>query len=159
MNDEEFKKKISEQKLIGADFFEGAFKFWFEDNKQFKCPFPEWMHDELKKRSYRKFMEWVIELEDEKIKSQNLSDKYGDIVEEIALSLAETEDEKISILYPELPRVGDLFHDHDNYPNNENMIEIIERFAVKEDNKWIAIKIKFDRPDENGDTETEFELE
>ncbi len=85
MNDKEFEAFLKEQDLVGSDFFESAFKFWFNDDEHIRSPFPEKYQAELRELTFRVFMEWVFELsEEEKSKLEN--DEIAETFEMILFS-------------------------------------------------------------------------
>lgn len=145
-------------------FLDDAFEIFFKDTAEYRVPFPEHMQNELRAITELRFQKWFENSEIEKsddMNSENLFAKLEDLVFETALAMAKTTEEKITIKFPELPRIGDKFHVasengvHDENAH-DNMNEIIAREVIKDGEKWIAIKMSFKYPDESGKTSSEF---
>lgn len=156
MADNELDTMIKEQDLVGDDFFEASFNFWFRDNEQIRTPFPEKIQPELKELTSRTFVEWVLELSDEE-KSKLAKEEIAEIFEMFlfnqALCLVGEEEQKITICYPFLPRAGDVVDD-----KSRGSSTVIKRHIdVKEDNKKY-LKLKLKSESASVDWETEFEL-
>ena len=156
MTDIEIDTLIKEQDFVGADFFEASFKFWFNDNKEIRTPFPEKIQPELSERTSRIFMEWILELSDEeksKLENEEIAEVFEMILFNQALGLVEEEDQKITICYPFLPRVGDVVDDKSRGSNT-----VIKRqIDVKENNKKY-LKLNLKSVSGSVEWETEFEL-
>ena len=156
MTDKEFEIFEKEQDFIGSDFFEASFKFWFNDNEHIRTPFPENIRKELKKKTFRVFMEWVYELTDnekEKIENKEIVETFEMILFNQAMDLISDEDQKITICYPFLPRLGDVVDDQEKGEST-----IVERkLDVKNDEKkYLKVKLKSEAV--SLEWETEFEL-
>lgn len=156
MTDKEFEIFVNEQDFIGNDFFEVSFKFWFNDNEEIRTPFPENIQSELKEKTYRVFMEWVFELSDEeksKIENDEIAETFEMILFNQAMGMVEDEDQKITICYPFMPRLGDVVDDE-----QRGSSEIVERKVdlKKDDKKYLKIKLKSESVSQ--EWETEFEL-
>ena len=156
MTDIEFDTLIKEQDFVGNDFFETSFKFWFNDTEQIRTPFPAIIQPELREKTTRIFLEWVFELsEEEKVKLQNeeIAEVFEMILYNQAFGMVDDKDQKITICYPFLPRVGDVVDD-----KSRGSSTVIERqIDVKENNKkYLKLNLK----SESGSVEweTEFEL-
>ncbi len=156
MTDQEFEIFINEQDFIGNDFFEESFKFWFTDNENIRTPFPENIQEELKEKTFRFFMEWVFELSDEeksKIKNEEIAEIFEMILFNQAMGMVEDEDQKITICYPFMPRLGDVVDDE-----KRGSSKIVERKVdlKKDDKKYLKVKLKSET--DLQEWETEFEL-
>lgn len=156
MTDKEFKIFIKEQNFIGNDFFEESFKFWFNDNGYIRTPFPESIQSELTEKTFRIFMEWVFELSDEeksKLENEEIAETFEMILFNQAIEMVDDEDQKITISYPFLPRLGDLVDDKEHGSG-----KIIERKLdlKKDDKKYLKVKLKSETVLQ--EWETEFEL-
>jgi hypothetical protein len=156
MTDKEFEIFSKEQDFIGNDFFEESFKFWFTDNENIRTPFPENIQEELKKKTFRYFIEWVFELSDEeksKIENEEIAEIFEMILFNQAMGMVEDEDQKITICYPFLPRLGDRVDDE-----KLGVSKIVERKIdlKKDDKKYLKVKLKSESVLK--EWETEFEL-
>ena len=156
MTDKEFNTFIKEQDFIGSDFFDESFKFWFEDNEHLRTPFPVEIQEKLKELTFRVFMEWVFELsDDEKSKMENdeIVETFEMILFNQAMGLVDDEDQKITICYPFLPRLGDVVED-----KLKGASKIISRKmdVNKDEKKYLKVKLKSEVVLQ--EWETEFEL-
>lgn len=96
--------------IIDSDFIEQAFNFWFNDQDHIRSPFPSYIHSPLKSLTLEKFSKWINEIHPdakEEFNDEMIAEKFEEILFETAIPLIKTEDEKITILYPFLPRVDD----------------------------------------------------
>lgn len=152
----EFEALIKEQNLVGDDFFEASFKFWFRNNKQIRTPFPEKIQPELRELTCRIFVEWILELSDEeksKLGKEEIAEVFEMFLFNQALGLVENEEQKITICYPFLPRVGDVVDD-----KSRGSSTVVKRHIdVKEDNKKY-LKLNLKSESASLEWETEFEL-
>ena len=147
---------MADIEFVGKEFFEEAFKFWFNDNEQIRTPFPEKIQPELREKAFTVFMEWVLELSEEeksKLENEEIAEVFEMILFNQAIDMVEDEDQKITICYPFLPRLGDVVDD-----KARGSSKLIERqLDLKENNKkYLKVKLKA----EAGllEWETEFEL-
>ena len=148
--------KMTDIEFLGNDFFEEAFKFWFNDNDQIRTPFPEKIRPELKEKTMKFFMEWVTELSEEeksKLGNEEIAEVFEMILFNQAIGLVEDEDQKITICYPFLPRSGDVVDD--KVRGSSTVIE--RQIDVKEDNKKY-LKLNLKSETDSVEWETEFEL-
>jgi hypothetical protein len=124
--------------LIDSKFIEEAFRFWFIDQEHIRSPFPVYIQSELKQKTIKKFNEWLNGIHQDakdEFNDEMFAEKFEEILFEIALELVITEDEKITILYPFLPRLNDTT----TKDNNESVI--VERnIKVNGDYKSLEIK-------------------
>ena len=156
MTDNEFNIFIKEQDFVGSDFFEESFKFWYNDNKHIRTPFPVEIHEKLKNNTFRVFMEWVFELSDtEKMSMQNneIVETFEMILFNQAMELVKDEDQKITICYPFLPRLGDVVDDKE-----KGACKVVGRKmdVKKDEKKYLKVKLKSEVTVQ--EWETEFEL-
>lgn len=156
MTDKEFKIFIKEQDFVGSDFFDESFKFWFEDNQHIRTPFPTEIQEQLKEKTSRIFMEWIFELSDEE-KSAMVNDEIAETFEMIlfnqAIEMVSDEDQKITICYPFMPRLGDVVDDKE-----KGACEVVGRTldVNKDEKKYLKVKLKSETVLQ--EWETEFEL-
>lgn len=125
--------------IIDSDFIEQAFSFWFNDQEHIRSPFPTYIHSALKPQAIEKFEEWLENIHEDakdEFNDEMIAEKFEEILFEIALTLIKTEDERLTILYPFLPRIDDKIKD-DNQVENK----IISRFMKESgDDKFLEIK-------------------
>ena len=125
--------------IIDSEFIEQAFSFWFTDQKHIRSPFPTYTHSALKPAAIEKFEEWLANIHKDakdEFNDEMIAEKFEEILFETGLTLIQTEDERLTILYPFLPRVSDKIKDDKQIENI-----IISRF-LKEvgDDKFLEIK-------------------
>ncbi|MBA4298541.1 hypothetical protein SAMN03080617_00658 [Algoriphagus alkaliphilus] len=112
MNPQPEKNKLSSSALV-----QETFRHWLSDHDQVRCPFPMEIHQVLRKKTFDKFYEWIDTL-DQKGKEEMGDDFFREKLEELlfetGLELVESEDEKLSIYFPFLMRVGDQVQSGDN---------------------------------------------
>ena len=156
MTDIEIDTLIKEQDFLGADFFEASFKFWFNDTEQIRSPFPEKIQPELSELTSRIFLEWILELSDEeksKLENEAIAEVFEMILFNQAIGLVEDEEQKITICYPFLPRVGDVVEDK----SRGSSTVMARQMHVKENNKKY-LKLNLKSLSGSVEWETEFEL-
>ena len=156
MTDNEFNTYVKEQDFIGRDFFEASFTFWFNNNEHIRTPFPENIQEELKEKAFRVFMEWVYELseeEKEKLENEEIAETFEMILFNQAMGLVRDEDQKITICYPFLPRLGDVVDD-----KVKGASKVVGRKVDtnKDEKKYLKVRLKSETVLQ--EWETEFEL-
>jgi hypothetical protein len=138
-----------------SQLIEEGFKFWFSDNNHIRSPFPFYIHSKLKEVSILRFHQWLENLKEEakgELADEFIAERFEEIVFEEALKLVKTEDEKITILYPFLPR----FEDEVSSPEHGSG-KIIDRAIVKEgDNSFLRVVCQ--KVEDGLKWETSFEL-
>ncbi|MDT8411537.1 MAG: hypothetical protein RQ875_03665 [Vicingaceae bacterium] len=150
-------KALEPNTVESSEMVEQTFTFWFSDNEHIRSPFPEYIRPILKENAVDAFFKWVSNLNPqakEEVNDEMIAEKLEEIIFETAMSLVHTEDEKITIQYPFLPRVDDEIR------NNEEDIQIskiIDRTLTKEgDTKFL--KVKLENVSDQQVWETKFEL-
>jgi hypothetical protein len=122
-----------------SELVEQTFKFWLEGDEIVRSPFPFYIHLELKEKATDRFYNWANGLKPEakdELNDEAIGEKFEEIIFETALNLVKTEDEKITILYPFLPRTGDPLK------NREGLIDskVVDRDIIKKDgNKHLKL--------------------
>ena len=141
--------------IAKSELVKQAFEFWFDNHEHIRSPFPNYIQSDLKSKSTSKFESWINNLKDgakDELNEEMIAEKFEEIMFEIAHELVITEDEKTTILYPFLPRLGDKLKDAE-----ENESEIIDRNIFKE-NDTNFLKINCRRLTDNETWSTSFEL-
>jgi len=103
-------KELEQGSLESSELVEETLKFWFTDNKHIRSPFPEYIRPALKKNATESFYKWTSNLNPkakDEVNDEMIAEKFEEIIFEEALKLVLTDDEKITIRYPFLPRLGD----------------------------------------------------
>ena len=150
-------KALEPNTVESSEMVEQTITFWFSDNEHIRSPFPEYIRPILKENALDAFFKWVSNLNPkakEEVNDEMIAEKLEEIIFETAMGLVHTEDEKITIQYPFLPRVDDEIR------NNEEDIQIskiIDRTLIKEgDTKFL--KVKLENVSDQQVWETKFEL-
>lgn len=148
-------KELDPNKVESSELVDQTFDFWFNGRDHIRSPFPKYIHSELKSTSVEKFYTWASGLDanaKDEVNDTIIGEKFEEIIFEVAMSLVLTEDEKITINYPFLPRIGDEIDDK----NNESSLVIDRSLKKKGDN--LFLKINLERIISKEKWETEFEL-
>ncbi len=138
------------------EMIEETFAFWFTTNNHIRSPFPEYIHNELRSKATEKFWHWALNLRpdaEREVNDEIVAERFEEIIFETALTLVLTEDEKISIRYPFLPRIGDAI----KHQVTGEASTISDRMLAKEnDTEYLRVIC---RKNESGEKwETKFEL-
>ena len=107
-------KELESNTVESTDLVEQTFKFWLNDNNHIRTPFPSYIHSELKLKATARFYQWVDGLRPEakdELNDEAVGEKFEEIIFETATGLIKTEDERLTILYPFLPRLNDSLKD------------------------------------------------
>ncbi len=111
------KSKAKKYQLI-----EAACQFWFNDNDRVRSPFPESIHQQLKRKTQTRYLEWVKSFDDvdkEEVDDEELAGVFESFLFAEALELVGEEDgdQVLTIHYPFLPRIGDRVNNDVNGPS------------------------------------------
>jgi hypothetical protein len=148
-------KIIDSNSLATSEFIEETFLFWYSDNEHIRSPFPDYIQTRLKTDATEKFYAWVNNLKPEAKDEMNdeiIAEKFEEIIFESALPLIATEDERISILYPFLPRVGDDLADV------EKKVSVVTDRIIKKDEDTNFLHLTCINKETGEKWETSFEL-
>ena len=123
-------KELDSTTVESSELVEQTFMFWLNDHGHIRSPFPTYIHSQLKSQATERFYNWVSTLKPEakeELNDEAVGEKFEEIIFETATTLIKTEDERLTILYPFLPRLGDALS---NDQGEES--EIVDRAIVKE---------------------------
>lgn len=119
------------QVLAKSEMIQAAFDFWMGDGeKHIRSPFPAYIHHKLKPNAIDGFDKWLSHLKPDakdEMNDEMFAEKFEEILFESAAKLVLTEDENITILYPFMPRIGDLVKDQNGKEGT-----IVDRSIKKE---------------------------
>lgn len=155
----QLKIKLKNQKHIEAEMIEAAFNYWFTDNLHIRSPFPFYIREQLKLESIERLIDWSNQISTQvkkELSDEIIAEKFEEIIFETALKLVLTEDEKITIHYPFMPRKGDKIKKKNNAG--------IEVYCIVEDRTYYKkgdesfLKINLINTNSGEKWETEFEL-
>jgi hypothetical protein len=102
--------ELTPETVESSELLQSAFKFWFTDHEHIRSPFPSYIHNELQKLSTKRFFEWAGALDakaKEDLNDALVAEKLEEIIFATAMDLVQTFDEKLTVRYPFLPRMGD----------------------------------------------------
>ncbi len=125
----------SEESAHG-DMIHEAFKFWFNDHAHIRSPFPGYIQPELRQKATDAFLDWVNELpkkEDGEITDEIVVEKFEEILFSLALDMVKTEDERITLRFPFLPRIGDRVQEKGEEGTTGESL-VVDRHFVQEGN-------------------------
>lgn len=150
-------KELDPSTVESSELIEQTFKFWFNGREHIRSPFPEYIRPELKDKSVHRFFEWASGLNSkasEEVNDVIIGEKFEEVIFETALELVKLEDEKITINYPFLPRLGDEIN---GLEGDIEKSKVVDRWIEKDkDQKFLKVKMKKKSADANW--ETRFEL-
>ncbi|MCC7455109.1 MAG: hypothetical protein IT222_13155 [Crocinitomix sp.] len=138
----------------GSEMVVETFQFWFKNYEHIRTPFPTYIHNDLRRIATERFFEWASKLKDsakEEMNDEMIGEKFEEIIFDVATNLVKTEDEKLTILYPFLPRTGDEIADE-----NEISGRVTDRSIVRDGDKSF-LKVQIQRNDKSK-WNTSFEL-
>jgi hypothetical protein len=138
-----------------SELVDASFHFWFSDQEHLRSPFPSYIRPALKPNSIERFYTWINGLSEEakdEMNEEMVAEKLEEIIFEEAHKLVMTDDEKITILYPFLPRVGDAIQS-ENEPNSI----IIDRI-IKKDGDTSYMHVNCENQTNKEKWKTSFEL-
>ncbi len=138
-----------------SEFIEETYKFWFSDNQHVRSPIPSYIQSELKTNATDRFLKWVGTLGEgakDEVKDEIVAEKFEEIIFEEALQLVLTDDERISLQYPFLPRTGDEINDE-----THGASKIVDR-ALLTETDFVYLRVKLETNANGEKWETKFEL-
>jgi len=151
-------RELEQGTLESSELVEETLNFWFSNNEHIRSPFPEYIRPQLKEKSTENFYRWVSSLNSkakDEVNDEIIAEKFEEIIFETALPLVLTEDEKITIQYPFLPRLNDEISTSEN-PEQEKS-KVIDRILTKEGDHSF-LKVKLEKVTSKEVWETKFEL-
>lgn len=150
-------EKLSKQNYIEPEMIEAAFAFWFNDNGHIRSPFPVYIHNELKEHAVDKILSWAKNVDEKAKKEINeeiLAEKFEELLFEAAVKLVKTEDEKLTLLYPFMPRLGDKINKKEG-PNEIESVVISRVIENNKDEKYLKVTLETIETKDNWDTKFE----
>ena len=159
MNPVELEIRLKSQNYIEADMIEEAFKFWYNDNEHIRSPFPYYIRENLRNASIEKFLDWGAQISEDAKKDINdeiLAEKLEEVIFELALPMVLTEDERLTIRYPFMVKIGDVIKQKDAPPDAAESIITDRWYKRTGDHSFMKVKLKNNASGEIW--ETEFEL-
>lgn len=130
------------KEIENSEFVKKTFEFWFETNGHIRSPFPSYVVPMVKESAILQFQEWINNLPkkaEEEITDTVVCEKFEEFMFELGSHFVKTEDEKITLKYPFLPRVGDTVNKSTNHENSE---VVFRKVLTEKDNKHLLIRAK-----------------
>ena len=155
----EIEIKLQSQSYIDQDMIKAAFEFWFSNSEHIRSPFPYYIHDKLQLDATFEFLEWSAKISEKAKKEINdeiLAEKFEEIIFEHALKMVLTEDEKLTIRYPFMLRIGDIIKTKEG-TEDKSESTVLDRWYVKRDD-FAFMKVKLKNNDSAEIWEREFGL-
>ena len=144
-------KELESNTVESSEMVEETFKFWFNDNEHIRSPFPKYIHTQLKEESTQKFFEWATSLNPkakDEMNDEMIGEKFEEFIFETATTLIKTDDERITVMYPFLPRLGDKLQ-----KEGDTDSVVIDRALLKEgDHSYLKINLENLETKEKWDT-------
>lgn len=159
MNMVDFPKNPLMDKDEVNSFISETFKFWFEGNEHIRSPFPLYMRENLVEKSVEKLYGWLSHISEkakDEVNDEIIAEKFEEIIFDAALELVESDDERITIQYPFLPRLGDKIEVKD-VPEDVAESVIFKRVIDKRGDETF-LKVELRNLISQKTWETEFEL-
>lgn len=125
------KEKVSLEAVRESPALHETIEFWFTDRDHLRSPFPPGIRKEVTEQAALRFHKWV-NLLDPKAQGEVDSEVVGDKIEEIiftcAMELVTDPEQRITIGFPFMPRLGDPIQSSDGAES-----KVIARKIEKED--------------------------
>ncbi len=100
----------SREQIVQSELFTATIGFWFTGSAHLRSPFPAAWHERLRERTADRFHAWLSALGEEARHAVNdtmVGEKLEELLFQCGSELATDEEERLTILYPFLPRPGD----------------------------------------------------
>ena len=152
------KGTVDPDQLDRSELVEQTFDFWFTPQPHIRSPFPTYIHSDLRHNAVSRFHSWLSGLKsgsEKEIDRHIVGEKLEEIIFETALDLVKTEDERITINYPFLPRLDDEVEGNQEGTRNRNRV-VDRRITRDGDHSFLAVK--YQELDSDRVHETKFEL-
>lgn len=151
-------KALELNTVESSELVEQIFKFWFSDQGHIRTPFPNYIRPSLKKDATEKFFAWANTIDPkakDELNDEIIGEKFEEIIFETATDMVQTDDERITILYPFLPRMGDQLND----PKEDGVSSVIDRTMLKEkDTSYLKVVLENNSSKRQWDTKFELPL-
>jgi hypothetical protein len=142
--------------VLSEKLMEAGFNYWFSDHEHVRSPFPKEISPALRKASFNLFSEWLSELKDEELEEMDegtLAEMFETFLFSEALNLVQDEEQRLTIIYPFMPRPGDKVN-HKDF--GEGIVKGRKEILLKENRKLIELILE--DPATGKTFKTEFEL-
>lgn len=150
---------LTREQVAASELFTATLAFWFNGDKHMRPPFPPEWHNTLHERTLDRFHAWLTALKDDARHAVNdtiVSEKLEELLFQAASEMATTEEERLTILYPFLPRPGDPIV-KDGGPDAQPDSIVVSRMLQRED-KDAFLQVTARRSATGEEWSTRFEL-
>jgi hypothetical protein len=154
-------KDISEmtagQDLVEPAMIKLALDYWLNDHEEVRSPFPQYIHEELPPVVIGKYVRWINSLADsirETMKEEMLMERFEEMLFDEAYHMVQTDDEKITVRYPFMMRVGDKVREKAQAGAESTII----RREIKKNGDEVFLKVRLRRGHTGEEWDTSFEL-
>lgn len=151
-------RELEQGTVESSELVEETLKFWFTDNEHIRSPFPEYIQNQLRKNAIAKFYEWAASLNakaKDEVNDEIIAEKFEEIIFENAIPLVLTEDERITIHYPFLPRLNDEISSSNDDVSEKS--KVIDRVLINQE-ETPYLKVKLEKIDSKEIWETQFQI-
>lgn len=152
-------KELDPKSEESGDLLHETFRFWFADRDHIRSPFPKYIRHKLEQEASEKFYEWADNIPDEAKKELNdamIAEKLEEVMFALAMDMVITEDERLTLRYPFLPRIGDSVNDQKSAEPEHGSV-VRSRTQVNEDDHNF-LKLELERESDGHRWETKIEL-
>ena len=137
-------------------------KFWFNDNKHVRSPFPKNIQENLKKKAQKLYMDYIkslTEKDQEEITDDELVSVFEMFLFSEAINLIEEDDKDtlLTIHYPFLPRTGDIVNDKKQGESTIITRKVDEKEINEQKEKKLFMRVEL-KTKAGKKWETEFEV-
>lgn len=150
-----YKSLLINESTIDEEMIEVSLDFWFNSKGEVRCPFPEYIKEDLVPRAVKKFIEWnakISETARKEINDEILIEHFEEILFEEAHNMVAADDDKITIKYPFMLRIGDNVK-HEGKPESK----VISR-EVYTEKETTYLRVFFEELNSGEKWNTSFEL-
>lgn len=148
----------NQDSVVKNEMIEAAFDFWFNDQGHIRSPFPHYIREKLQKQALDKFFDWTAKISDRAEKEVNdeiVAEKFEEILFETASELVMTHDERLTILYPFMPRIGDVIAPKEADDKHGDSVVVDRTHLKRGDHSYLKVKLKSMGTENIWDTEFE----
>lgn len=129
------------REIISTKFIDPGFNYWFSNHEHIRSPFPPEIRQELKKQTSAVFFDWLDGLKQGELsalKDDEFAEMFENILFNEAMKMVDDPDQKLTIAYPFMPRLGDKVN-HNQHGRGEVVAR--KETATKENKKFFEITV------------------
>ena len=138
--------KLKDQTFIDPSMISSALEYWFTTNDHVRSPFPERIQKQLAEEATAAMLKWAEHLSgraQSEFNDEMKAECFEELLFEIAHEMVTDEDEKITIKYPFMPRVGDNLTQRDNLNSSgADGVIVARRIEKRGDHSFLIVDHK-----------------